>query len=330
MIGLIQNELVKIFEKKMSWIFAIILVIALIGGAILEIKTAPQYKGDDWRAHVQEEIDRLTEELKTAPTEESLMASEDYASLDQSKESIQYKIDDFQNNLDKDVSPYSTSWSFMSNIGIGMKSLVTLFVVIVCAGNISSEFSDGTIKQLLIRPHRRWAILLSKYIALIFYSVFLMAVLVGIGYIVSIAFFGGQSFGDKIFATNVISYEMVAVKGGVHFFTSLLYYLPGLLLVLTLAFMLSTLFKNQAIAVGVGVFILFVSSTLGGLIILLAEKYAWAKILIFPHLDQTVFVLQDKILETITMPMSLGILAVYYLIFMAVTFIFFQKRDISI
>lgn len=63
---------------------------------------------------------------------------------------------------------------------------------------------------------------------------------------------------------------------------------------------------------------------------MLASKYAWAKFLIFPHLDLTVYALQDKILEDITLPISLAILAVYYAIFMIVTFFFFQKRDISI
>lgn len=45
MIGLVQNELIKIWEKKNSWIFPIILVLALIGGSVLETKMTPQYKG---------------------------------------------------------------------------------------------------------------------------------------------------------------------------------------------------------------------------------------------------------------------------------------------
>ena len=99
---------------------------------------------------------------------------------------------------------------------------------------------------------------------------------------------------------------------------------------MTIAFMLSTLFKSQALAVGIGIFVLFFSSTLGGMILMLADKYAWAKLLIFPHLDLTVYALQEKILENITLPISLAILAVYYAIFMIVTFFFFMKRDISI
>jgi ABC-2 type transport system permease protein len=40
--------------------------------------------------------------------------------------------------------------------------------------------------------------------------------------------------------------------------------------------------------------------------------------------------LQDKILENITLTGSLTILAVYYIVFMVATFVYFQKRDVSI
>jgi len=329
MIGLIQNELMKIWEKKSSWIFAIILVLALIGGAILEMKMSPQLKGDDWRASVEAEISKLEKKLPNAPTEESLIESGKDFNWDDSKEAIESKIQGYKSNLEEDVSPYTTDWSYMNGMVIGLKSLITLFVVIVCAGNVSSEYSDGTIKQLLIRPHQRWKVLLSKYISLLIYAASLIVVLIVAGYLISIAFFGIGDFATKIAVLN-FDYETIGVSGGVHFFKSILYYLPGLILVITLAFMLSTLFKNQAIAVGVGVFVLFLSSTLGALIQTLAENYAWAKVLLFPHLDQTVFLTEEKILETITMPMSLGILFIYYVIFMVITFWSFQKRDVSI
>ena len=45
-----------------------------------------------------------------------------------------------------------------------MLSLVTLFTVIVGAGIVAAEFSQGTIKMLLTRPVNRWKILTSKYI----------------------------------------------------------------------------------------------------------------------------------------------------------------------
>lgn len=329
MSGLVKNELMKIFAKKSSWIMAIILIIVSIAGAIIELNVTEQAKDKsvDWKVEAKQEIAELEKKLETAPSEESYFESGGN-NFDETKEGIQYQIERLTTNIENDVSPYTTSWSFMGTMIISLKSMITLFVVTVCAANVSSEYSDGTIKQLLIRPHRRWKVLLSKYIALLIYAAGLIVTLIVGGYLVSIAFFGIGDFNANIYP----SYGMEAsVHAGPYFFQMLLYYLPGFLLILTLAFMLSTLFKNQSIAVGVGVFTLFVSSTLGGLIMLLVEQgYTWTKFLIFPHLDQTYFVLNDKILETITMPVSLGILAVHYIIFLIITFWFFNKKDISI
>lgn len=56
-----------------------------------------------------------------------------------------------------------------------------------------------------------------------------------------------------------------------------------------------------------------------------AEKYLWTKILLFLHLVQIVFVLQDNIPENITMAIALSILGGYYTIFMVIAFLFFKS-----
>jgi ABC-2 type transport system permease protein len=314
MISLIQNELMKIFGKMASWIYMVIIVMAVLIAGIIYLKFSGE-PNPNWREDTQSEIVMLQNQLEAAPDEE--------------KEFIQQQIDQTQEYLDKNIDPTAkTNWHFMNEVVIGVSSLVTLFVVVVGSSNVAAEFSDGTIKQLLIRPHRRWSILLSKYIAVIIYAMLMVATLLVSGYIIGIILFGSGDFNMKIFEITLEGRKEAVV--GTQFFLKMLYYIPSLLIVMTIAFMLSTLFKSQALAVGIGIFVLFFSSTLGGIILMLADKYAWAKFLIFPHLDLTVYALQERILEDITLPVSLSILAVYYAIFMMVTFFFFQKRDISI
>ncbi|WP_423406740.1 ABC transporter permease [Heyndrickxia sp. MSNUG] len=314
MIALIQNELMKIFGKMASWIYMIVIVMAVLIAGIIYMKFSGE-PNPNWREDIQAEINMLENKLPSAPEEE--------------KPLIQTQIDQNQEYLDKDIDPTAkTNWHFMNEVVIGVSSLVTLFVVVVGSANVAAEFSDGTIKQLLIRPHRRWSILLSKYIAVIIYALLLVATLVVSGYLIGLLLFGSGDFNMKIFEVTLEGRKEAIV--GPQFFLKMLYYLPSLLVIMTIAFMLSTLFKSQALAVGIGIFVLFFSSTLGGIILMLADKYVWAKFLIFPHLDLTVYALQDRILEDITLPVSLSILALYYTIFLIVTFFFFQKRDISI
>lgn len=314
MIALIQNELMKIFGKMASWIFMIVIVLAVLIAGIIYMKFSGE-PNPNWRQDIQAEITMMENQLTSAPEEE--------------KPLIQTQIDQNQEYLDKNIDPTAkTNWHFMNDVVIGVSSLVTLFVVVVGSANVAAEFSDGTIKQLLIRPHRRWSILLSKYIAVIIYALLLVATLVVSGYIIGLILFGSGDFYMKIFEVTLEGRKEAIV--GTQFFLKMLYYLPSLLIIMSIAFMLSTLFKSQALAVGIGIFVLFFSSTLGGIILMLADKYVWAKFLIFPHLDLTVYALQERILEDITLPFSLSILALYYAIFMIITFFFFQKRDISI
>lgn len=314
MIPLIQNELMKIFGKMASWIYMIIIVMAVLIAGIIYMKFSAD-PNPNWRQDTQAEIAMLENQMASASDDEKKM--------------IQNQIEQTQQFLDQDINPNEkTNWHFMNDVVVGVSSLVTLFVVVVGSANVAAEFSDGTIKQLLIRPHQRWRILLSKYIAVIIYALLLVLTLIVSGYIIGLILFGSGDFNMKMFEITLEGRKVAEV--GTQFLLKMLYFIPSLLIIMTIAFMLSTLFKSQALAVGIGIFVLFFSSTIGGIILMLADKYTWAKFLIFPHLDLTVYALQDRILEDITMPVSLAILAVYYAIFMMLTFFFFQKRDISI
>lgn len=315
MIALIQNELIKIFEKRASWIYIAVLVIAMIVGGIIYQKVNGE-ADENWRENLAAQNAQYEEEIKQTPADQDTTWIED-------------QISQNERFLEKNINPTEkTNWHFMNDVVIGVTTLVTLFSVIVASAVVAAEFSDGTIKQLLIRPHKRWKILLSKYVAVLLYSVILLITLVASGFLIGILFFGLGDFQAPFFEYTLDGQKEAVL--GTQFLLKVAYFLPSLLMITTISFMLSTLFKSQSVAVGIGIFVLFVSSTLGGLIIMLAEEYTWAKFLIFPHLDLTVFALQDKILQDITLAGSLTILAVYYIVFMVATFVYFQKRDVSI
>ncbi len=316
MISLIKNEWMKIFSKVSSYIFIGFLIVAIVGSAIL-VKTFNDT--NDWRAEQEENISLQQAELENPNTPE------------EDKEWIKEDIARSQELLDTGINPnQETSWTFMVNWVTSIASFVTLFAVIICSASVSAEFSDGTIKQLLIRPHRRWKVLLSKYIASLLYAGSMVIVLIAVGYLVGLLFFGSASFTDKMI--DPTNYEMVkTIEAGPYFFELMLYWIPGFLLINMMAFMLSTLFKSQAIAVGVSVFILFASSTINMLITSLVERYEWLKFVLFPHLDLRRYIMDAApMFEGATVGLSIGVLAVYYLLFVVITFLVFQKKDISI
>lgn len=315
MIGLIQNEIIKIFEKRASWIYISILIVAMVIGGVIYQRINGE-ADENWRENLEAQNAQYKQEIEQIPE-------------DQDPTWLENQIKQNERFLEKNINPTAkTNWHFMNDVVIGVTTLVTLFSVIVASAVVAAEFSDGTIKQLLIRPHKRWKILLSKYVAVLLYSIILMAALFVSGFIVGILFFGLGDFQTPFFEYTLDEQKEAIL--GTQFLLKAAYFLPSLLMITTISFMLSTLFKSQAVAVGVGIFVLLVSTTLGGLIIMLAEEYTWAKFLIFPHLDLTVFAYQDKILQNITLTGSLLILTAYYIVFLIATFVYFQKRDVSI
>ena len=316
MISLIRNEWMKIFAKASSYVFIGILVVAVIGSAFI---ARAVNNNNDWQAEEQANI-----EIYKADLADPNMSEEEKAYAAEELKAAEAR-------LDAGVDPYKiTTWTFMSDWVISFTSFVTLFAVIVCSASVSSEFSDGTIKQLLIRPHRRWKILLSKYITSLLFAGFMLIILLVAGYLTGLIFFDQGSFSEKM--VDPLSYDNnITVAAGSYFIDMVVYWIPGFIMITTIAFMLSTLFKNQSIAVGIAVFILFASSTLNVLITSFVERYEWLKFVLFPHLDLRGYITDSMpMFEGATLGLSLGVLAVYYVLFVAITFFVFKKKDISI
>lgn len=317
MMSLIRNEWMKIFSKGSTYLFIVFLLLAAVGTALIDYKLNPVESSKDWKQELQAEIQEQQNELKT------FKISEDEKSV------IMEEIDLNKQLLDANINPdLRTNWTYMANWTTSLTSFVTLFVVIVCSSLVSSEFSDGTIKQLLIRPYKRWKILLSKYITSLLFAALLLVSLFIFSYIVGILFFGSGSYSDKILDPASFGFSPVIV--GDYFVDMMVYWIPGFLVITTIAFMLSTLFKSQALAVGVSISILFASTPLNLVIQSLIEKNEWLKFVLFPHLNLRGYISESfSMFEGATLGFSISVLAIYYLIFLALTFFFFQKKDIS-
>ncbi|MEK4538328.1 ABC transporter permease subunit [Peribacillus sp. FSL K6-1552] len=317
MMSLIRNEWMKIFSKGSTYLFIVFLLLAAVGTALIDYKLNPVESSKDWKQELQAEIQVQQNDLKTSKI------SEDEKSV------IMEEIDLNKQLLDANINPdLRTNWTYMANWTTSLTSFVTLFVVIVCSSLVSSEFSDGTIKQLLIRPYKRWKILLSKYITSLLFAALLLVSLFIFSYIVGILFFGNGAYSDKILDPASFGFSPVIV--GDYFVDMMVYWIPGFLVITTIAFMLSTLFKSQALAVGVSISILFASTPLNLVIQSLIEKNEWLKFVLFPHLNLRGYISESfSMFEGATLGFSISVLAIYYLIFLALTFFFFQKKDIS-
>ncbi|MBC1511871.1 ABC transporter permease [Listeria booriae] len=239
----------------------------------------------------------------------------------------------------RSASPDIDNVQFMLSInGISM-FLVALFSIVVASSVVASEFSFGTIKLLLVRPYKRWEILLSKYIVVMLYAVALALFTLLITYLISglLTSFGSltQDVSGIIptYSENgdILNAGLTAINA---LSTQLGFFLVELIFSMSIAFMVSSLLRSQALAVGIGLFLLFINSIAGGITLMLAEKFEWFKyIFVTPlyYINMNSNGMGNTEIDSgLSTGLAIGILAVYYIVFMALSFLFFQKRDVSV
>ncbi|AOZ92314.1 ABC transporter permease [Paenibacillus crassostreae] len=208
-----------------------------------------------------------------------------------------------------EVTVLSMSFTFFLNI---------IFSVVIAADSVASEFSGGTIKLLLIRPWSRSKILLSKYISVILFSLLSTLLLFGISFLSSNIWFGYEgNLGLNSSSWSDMTYTFMTFGAN---------YIE-LLLIITIAFMISTLFRSNTFAISMSLLILFTKDIL--LAILNPDKYEWMDYVIFTHMNLSGYINSSIGPGGSTFLFSIVILGVYYVVFMLLAWVAFNKRDVS-
>lgn len=155
-----------------------------------------------------------------------------------------------------DTPPVQSS-SFLGqleNVELSMK-LVTLLLIVLAGGIVSTEFSTGTVKLLLITPHRRQRIFWAKAVILLEITLITVAALFVLSFLLSGILTGFEGIG----AMQVMTLFGRAVR-----FPYLLYIVMKLLLLLlpvlaygALALMLSVVTRKSAVAIAVSLLLMY-------------------------------------------------------------------------
>ncbi|MEW8993713.1 ABC transporter permease subunit [Clostridium sp.] len=212
-------------------------------------------------------------------------------------------------------------------------SIAIILCIIIGGGIVSSEYSTGTVRLLMIRPVSRWKILLSKLISvfIIGYGVLLTTVVLNIISSGIINGFGGLATkviafsGDKVVEQNFI----------ISIIPKLLFSSISLIFIIALVFAISTIIKNTALAVGLTTVAYLGSSVATMIMANLGMK--WVGKTILPYMNLSTFIIRPNYVEmfkgeyNIVLNPTMG--AIQLLVFAAIliiaSFIVFQKRDVK-
>ncbi|MEI5905724.1 ABC transporter permease [Bacillus spongiae] len=331
MLNLVRNEWMKITKQTGTKVMIGLLILFVIITGGIEKSISSQIEQDRQQIAIQaEDKDKWKEELLL-----QIESSENFLNDPQlSKEltevqKLYYEKDlaintyRVENHLPEELG--NNVWRYMDNSKRNGITMVGLFMIIVAAGIVANEFTWGTIKLLLIRPTSRFQILLSKYITVLSFGLMLLGILFVISALVGFVLFGSPSGNNVHLAYvdgNVIEEPMAwfIIK-------DYLLSLIGVLMTTTMAFMISTLFRNSPLAIGVALTSLLV----GELVVeFLALSFDWTKYILFANTDLTTYTqLDSPLVQGMTLEFSIAVLAVYFIIFIVLAFIPFMKRDVG-
>ena len=312
--SLFKNEWIKLWAKKQHWTFAAAIIIIAIFAAFMygSFAVNDEMQSEDWRTQMEQEIEQKEQVLATPDID------------DWERDMAEQIIAENQAHLSSDVNPYlMTNVKYMNEMLPVIASFITLFSVVAASSIVSSEIQSGTIKQLVIRPFERWQFLLSKFLTVTVFSLLLVIILIVSNYVISTLLFGNGDWTAQAPMHNGNEASYVTL-----IFSQMGLYTLNMLVFVVISFSLSTLFKSQALAVGIGIFVLFFTNMTQMLTMVLGDT-AWYKFVILPHLSLPQYTYTNTIMEGVTLPFSLAVLAVYVIIFLSITTVFFQKRDIA-
>jgi ABC-2 type transport system permease protein len=313
LVNLVLNENMKIYRRVRTWILVGLMAAFVLFVNFIEWHSdGKKAEGEGWRAGLQQENQQYSEILKQT----------DLGEDDRTFYQERIAINDY--HLEQNIrSTDGTMWDGV-NGSAGMMIVITIFTIIIAGDSLAGEFSSGTIKLLLIRPASRVKILVSKYISFLLFGMLLLLTLFVISIVVNGILYG---FGYMDLPLISMTAEGEIVERNMVLNLWKTYMLNGVSTVMyvTMAFTISSAFRSSAMAIGFSIGALFA----GNIVLEALQRFDWSKYLLFANTDLTQYLNGHPFQEGMTLSFSIGVLAVYFLVFNLISWLLFTRRDVA-
>lgn len=207
-----------------------------------------------------------------------------------------------------------------------------LFIMIIIAAGagsiVSTEFDKGTIKLLLVRPYSRNKILLSKYIVSMFMIIFAILSAFIMQLIIGGIFFGFSSLNIPVVIYNFVQNKVMHINLFKYIFDNVLAVLPEFILLATLAFAISTITNVSTLGVALPIVGVGAADIIN--LIAINRNIIPLKYFVTLNWNFTNYLYGGvNSFPTLSIPFSILICAIYFLIMIITAFIVFNKRNIK-
>lgn len=208
--------------------------------------------------------------------------------------------------------------------GSALLVFVLIIIIVIAGGIISKEFSQGTIKFLLINPVKRNKIFWSKYLTLLSYSLFLTVMTFVLEFIMSLIVFGPSEINTQLL---LVTDGQVAAQSGLLFsFERYMLIYVEIFVAFTIAFMISSLFRNSALAIALSIIIYFVGSTVCQVAALFNLDFF--RYTIFATMDLSTILDGNSLFVHMTAEFALVVIAVHIVLLLLTAHDAFTKKNV--
>lgn len=239
------------------------------------------------------------------------------------KEVSKYIIENKQ-DINKTNDTRGILKNFFSEYGL----FIIVIIVMIAGTIVSEEFNKGTVKLLLIKPYNRAKILLSKYITILIMTVFAIAIILLMELIVGGIVFGFDSLSVPVLEYNFNTSQLEILNIFTYVGIEILTQLPMIILLATLAFALSTIFTNSALAITISLLGFMSPSIINALVI--QYKVGFMKYFVTMNWDLSGYLFGSlPSMEGMTMGFSIAMCFIYLFAMLIPTFIIFKRKNIK-
>lgn len=205
---------------------------------------------------------------------------------------------------------------------------IIIMIVMIAGAIVSEEFNKGTVKLLLIKPYKRTTILTAKLLTCFIMLFVIILLVVGMQFVVGGIVSGFDSYQtpavvynyntNQIQELNIVTYLALVALGK----------LPIYILLMTLAFAISTLFSNTALSIAITLLGYMGSSVIN--LLAIQFKIELLKFFVTPNWDLTQYLFGGlPSFQYVSLPFSIIINIAYFIIMLIPTYVVFKKKNIK-
>ncbi len=226
-----------------------------------------------------------------------------------------------------DANNSNTLRAVLTNFPNEFGLFILIYVVMISGSIVSEEFNKGTIKYLLTKPHKRSTILTAKLLTIIILIPFIIIFMSLIEIII-----GSLILGIKSLSVPVLIYESsTGILKSYHVLKYLalllISTLPEYLILALVCFLLSTITTSTSAAITITFLFYLISNVISNLALLYNIKIF--KYFIALHWNFNYLVNKTSNPYNFKPIFSLGIISIYIIIILCISYIYFNKKDVK-